>query len=424
MRLLVLALIVCMAGTLQAGAELQNVFGAAELTPAESLAVASEVKAELAERLGLQVHQLEDDVDLVMNLNLDQAVVYEAVQSVLDLFGVKQVKELTLVADIIHAAQRAKVAARAATSVSRRGSKISLPTSSWVQTVYYVTDRKPSGDSDPETFFSGQRSENGRLRFGYAEVNIPCSHKRGMLESPWLQLKSLREPSHHIFILKLDETSEDQFFNAVTSRGDGSNDVLVYVHGFNVSFDDAIRRAAQIAVDLGFKGTPIVFSWPSAAEMTAYNSDWENVNWSTKHIELFLEALANKGKDGKIYLIAHSMGSKGLLNALRMLAYRGKTGPIFDTVILCAPDFDAGLFSEQVAAEIRPLGREWVVYTSRKDLALSVSEEVKYRFASGHRSHMPKATRSSMPPRFRSHHGVFPKPTPIMRARRWCWMIW
>ena len=36
-------------------------------------------------------------------------------------------------------------------------------------------------------------------------------------------------------------------------------DAFVFIHGFNVAFEDAVMRTAQIAYDLGFDGAPILY---------------------------------------------------------------------------------------------------------------------------------------------------------------------
>jgi esterase/lipase superfamily enzyme len=48
------------------------------------------------------------------------------------------------------------------------------------------------------------------------------------------------------------------------------------VHGFNVSFENALRRTAQIAYDLDFDGAPFLFSWPSRDSLLSYASDWQS----------------------------------------------------------------------------------------------------------------------------------------------------
>lgn len=337
------------------------------------VATSETVKAMLAKELGVPVERLTDEADLVADLKLDQGVVFYAVQTVIDAYGAtKPAGGLTRVGDIVKAA----LPAGGPTVKKRAFRSAAAPSAtSYVQSVYYVTDRKATGDPKPELAFGGERAEDGKLSYGRADVNIPYSHKSGQIETPWLRLEKLREASKHIFILTLDNRDEGQFFSDVAGTS-GDGDVLVYVHGFNVRFEDALVRAAQISFDFGFKGAPIVFSWPSWGSLTAYNSDSENVFWSAKHIEAFLKTLSDKTKGRRVHLVAHSMGSKGLLTALRYMAYRGGAKPLFASVILCAPDFDATLFREQVADEVRPLAKQWVVYSSNKDIALTMSQEL------------------------------------------------
>jgi esterase/lipase superfamily enzyme len=339
-----------------------------ETDKAQAKTISKEVISELAKRFGIPRAELGKDVDLVKDLGLDRGTVSAVVEELLDTNGVlRPNRELTRVGDIIDAIENPSKAGKKGRNIAK-----STDSGSYVQTVFYVTDRKRTESELPEDMFGGARSDNGTLSYGLADVNIPRSHKTGQIETPWL--KVLQDPRKHIFVLKLNSMSETEFFSGV-AKPNGSNDVLVYVHGFNVSFDDALKRAAQISVDLEFKGAPIVYSWPSDASVSAYNSDWEDVNWSTKHIERFLDALTERAQGKKVHLIAHSMGSKGLLNALRFLSYRGRTG-LFATAILCAPDFDAGLFRDQIADEIRPLASQWVVYASKRDVALSASSGI------------------------------------------------
>lgn len=339
-------------------------------TPA---ATSDAVKALLAKELGVPVERLTDDADLVADLKLDQGIVFYAVQAVIDAYGsAKPNHDLTRVAEIVAAALPA-----GAPYIKKRAfrSAAAPSSTSYVQSVYYVTDRKATGDPKPELAYGGERAIDGEMSYGRADVNIPYSHKSGQIETPWLKLEKLRDASKHIYILKLDGRDEAQFYADIAS-GANAGDVLVYVHGFNVRFEDALVRAAQISFDFGFKGVPIVYSWPSWGSLTAYNSDSENVFWSAKHIEAFLTTLAEKTKGRRVHLVAHSMGSKGLLTALRYMSYRGGTKPLFASVILCAPDFDATLFREQVAAEVHPLAKQWVVYSSNKDIALTASQEL------------------------------------------------
>ena len=162
----------------------------------------------------------------------------------------------------------------------------------------------------------------------------------------------------------------------MNSQVDSKNSILVYIHGFLVSFDDAIRRAAQIAVDFNYQGAPIAFSWPSDGQFgpRLYNSDSEDVLWSVKHIKNFLLDVSEKFPGRQIHIVSHSMGNKGLLYALRLIANEKLDNhPKFKSIVLCAPDIDAELFSDQIAKEVNDLGLNWVIYTSDNDYALKAS---------------------------------------------------
>jgi len=333
------------------------------------------VQAHIVETLGIETAQLKPETDLIRDLKLDRSLVYYVLEDLYEAIGVMAPeKELTRLGEIAAYVESAPPAIK----ISRKGLPAKSPgtAKTYVQTVYFATNRKATGKRDPADAFSGQRAKGGQVRYGKVEVNIPASHKRGQLESPLLHIKALRDSKKHIYVLKLDGLDAAGFFSQVAASGSGRDDIIVYIHGFNVTFDAALRRAAQIAFDFQFKGTPIVFTWPSDGSLKSYNADWEDVLWSVKHIERFLSQLSEELPGRKIHLIAHSMGNKGLLYALRLLAYRKASAAMFGSVILCAPDFDADLFISQIAEEIRPFADQWIVYSSKNDFALILSEQI------------------------------------------------
>lgn len=340
----------------------------AQVTQKAPQKILDEVAKKLAARFGLPAEKFEEYTDLILDLGLDPTDVYYAVVEILEGYGVALPprKEITRVGQIASLA--------AATSRTFATKKKAGDVQTYVQTVFYATDRNPTGAEEPELAFDGTRSPNGALSYGKAEVNIPLSHKRGQIETPWMGLESLRDAGKHIYILGLTGFEQAELMDEIRKVGDA--DILVYVHGFNVPFSDAIVRAGQVAFDFGFQGAPIVYSWPSDGGLTSYNTDAEDIAWSAKHIEELLTKLKSEFPDRKLHLVAHSMGSRGLLGALRLMAYRDASQSLFQSVILCAPDFDSELFRDQIAAEVRPLAAQWVVYTSDKDLALTASEQI------------------------------------------------
>lgn len=155
-----------------------------------------------------------------------------------------------------------------------------------------------------------------------------------------------------------------------------SKDVFVFIHGYNSSFEDAARRAAQLAYDLDFDGTPMMYSWPSRASTSAYTVDEAVVHLSGQKLSHFLEdVVANSGAE-RIHLIAHSMGNRALIEALQALNARldpAQRNAPFDQVIFTAPDVDRDYFLE-VFDTIRKLADRVTLYASDNDVALQSSK--------------------------------------------------
>ncbi len=253
------------------------------------------------------------------------------------------------------------------------------------QKIFYGTNRKRSGNPDPAQFYGGERAPLGKVEYGSCMVTIPAIHKEGSVETPFLGLTFLEDAEQHIRLARVTPLGHNEFFQGVkgslnsniTAEG-WENDTVVFIHGFNVPFEEAAKRTAQMAFDFGFKGAPILFSWPSDGKFYAYLADREDIQWSTQHIEQFLNELAETLLPRRIHLVAHSMGNQGLIGALNLLALRrgAENRPLFENVILAAPDFDAQLFQEQIAPGVQKIAKRWTVYTSDNDAALNISTTI------------------------------------------------
>ena len=119
--------------------------------------------------------------------------------------------------------------------------------------------------------------------------------------------------------------------------------MFIFVHGYNVSFAEAARRTAQIAYDLDWQGTAVLYSWPSATDTNSYDSDRENAVAAAQDLAAFIETVAVYSGAAQVHVIAHSMGNEPLLAALALnAASTSATGvPLLDQVVLAAPDVAA-----------------------------------------------------------------------------------
>jgi esterase/lipase superfamily enzyme len=257
--------------------------------------------------------------------------------------------------------------------------------------VFYATDRLRTGSTEPVSFYGTGR---GALEYGVASVSIPERHKRGELESPswWRRIIFSPDPSRYMTLLDVSPMTSSEFRHSVVARtGTASQrNIFVFIHGFNVTFEDAVRRTAQIAYDLQFPGTPITYSWPSQGSTApfGYTTDENNVEWTEPHLRQFLLDLkAGLSGDVRIHLIAHSMGNRALTKVLQSLGGNTKTA-LFNQVVLAAPDIDREVFERDIAPAMVRTAARTTMYASSQDRALMLSEKVHSYVRAG-QSHPP-----------------------------------
>jgi esterase/lipase superfamily enzyme len=242
--------------------------------------------------------------------------------------------------------------------------------------IFYATDRKALGGGD-SLQFSGLRADKGAVSYGSCQVSIPETHVIADLERPsvW-RLEFHPDPEKHIVLEKVESEARGRFLEDVAGAVGASpaKEAFVFVHGYNVSFEDAAIRTAQLAYDFGFKGAPILYSWPSRGSLFGYLDDEQSVQQTVGDLKQFLEEVAQTSGARVVHLIAHSMGNRALLPALSELAADPKFQefPKFNTVVLAAPDVDRDVFKNLVAQIHRPQNNI-TLYVSGRDQALVAS---------------------------------------------------
>ena len=218
------------------------------------------------------------------------------------------------------------------------------------------------------------------LETGLAQVSIPPHHVVGEVERPSVWRGDLFEdPQAHMVVHGIVPQAEDAWFATLRDvvAGSDAQDAFVFVHGYNVTFEEALLRTAQIAYDLKFRGAPICFSWPSQGGVAEYTVDEANVRWATSHLERFLLALKARSGAARIHLIAHSMGNRALTETLQRLRATLKPGQtLFHEIVLAAPDVDADTFRDDLAPALLPTANRVTLYASSRDAALQLSRKV------------------------------------------------
>jgi esterase/lipase superfamily enzyme len=247
--------------------------------------------------------------------------------------------------------------------------------------VYYGTNRVQTAETKPALVYGNSRAD---LQYGYLDVTIPRSHQEAQLETQprWVELTFSTDQaamrSQYILLDKVMPLDKSEFVRALHQQISESKfkDVFIFVHGFNNTFEDAARRTAQMAYDLDFDGTPMMYSWPSQGSATAYAVDEAAVGISGRRLADFMETVVAQSGAQRIHLIAHSMGNRALLEALQ--TYLAKRAPdnrrhIFGQIVFTAPDVDRDYFSDAIQSMAESAERI-TLYASDNDLALRSSQ--------------------------------------------------
>jgi esterase/lipase superfamily enzyme len=223
-------------------------------------------------------------------------------------------------------------------------------------------------------------NERGELQLGTCDVTIPWTHRVGEIERPSILRLEVREDARkHIVVQRIERQGEERFYQQLRERLEAAprREVFVFVHGYNVTFEGAARRTAQIAYDVKFAGAPIFFSWPSQGGLLKYAVDENNAQWTVPHLKQFLLDVVQRSGAESVNLIAHSMGNRALTVALRELHLQlAGESALFNQIILAAPDVDAEIFRRDLAPALIQSARHVTLYASSNDQALIASRKV------------------------------------------------
>ncbi|MBY0613095.1 MAG: alpha/beta hydrolase [Beijerinckiaceae bacterium] len=236
-----------------------------------------------------------------------------------------------------------------------------------------ATTRSSVGAKAGEVF-TGERGRD--LAFVSIGVSVPADPSRKPGDIVWPT--SPPDPARQFAALNVDPVDRAKalsLFHSAILRTPHRR-VLVFVHGYNTRFEEAVFRFAQIMHDSGADAVPVLFTWPSRGRLLAYNYDRESTNYSRDGLEAVLTGLSNDPSVGEISILAHSMGNWVTLEALRQMAIRkGRLPPAIKNVMLAAPDVDIDVFRTQM----RQLGTPrpaMTLFVSQDDQALAISRRI------------------------------------------------
>lgn len=241
-----------------------------------------------------------------------------------------------------------------------------------IRRVFVATNRQLAKAGDINLVSQTLGASRSRvLRYGWADISIPPTHREGEIEWPGAQKP---DPQRH-FVTRNGGPylGKREFLDGLTDGSPpGRKDVVLFVHGYNVRNAEAVYRVAQVAHDFDAKIPIVLYSWASAGKLRGYVYDRDSVMFSRDGLEQVLTDLAGEG--WRVTLVAHSMGTQLTMETLRQLSIAGKTNVLKSLrgVALISPDIDEEVFVQQ-ALRIKPLPEPFLVVISTFDSALSAS---------------------------------------------------
>ena len=269
--------------------------------------------------------------------------------------------------------------------------------------VFYATNRAPVSPGEPGHYSA---SENDKVTLGVAQVrlggpgwtwaDLVKSDRVSTIEQPRpAQVGEVHEWGTLGNQYELNE-AEEAFVARINTQLSmtRSQDLVFYVHGYRVTFDEVSVLMGSFAHYLGHAAT-VSFQWPTGVHFLNYSTDCSRARKYVSDIERLITVIA-QSKAEHLNLVAYSCGSPLLAEALIRLRrhFPDERGDTLrrrfriGNVIFAASDIDLKTFTREVFSPIMELSSQVLVYISKNDAALAFSSLM----AGGSRLGNPKAS--------------------------------
>lgn len=233
--------------------------------------------------------------------------------------------------------------------------------------ILFATDRTAVPQGTLETAYSAGRKLDG-VTFGHATVRLTANRKYG---------DDLKDTTKLIEVVSVSKT---EFTQAVSA----SDEIVLFVHGYNNSYSDVIRRASTIKADIAPEATIVSYTWPSEGAILAYGYDEQSTSIAEQNFKIFMQHMTSHVPAERINIIAHSMGSRTVLSYIDSLASRHifPEQVKFRNIVFAASDVAQELFQQKVENPLvsnYPISRyanHVTVYSSQYDRPLGLSKKL------------------------------------------------
>jgi len=209
------------------------------------------------------------------------------------------------------------------------------------------------------------------MTFQKEAVSIPQTHQTGKIEWP----DGLPDAQSDFVTLSTQAYPTLNGFAAQVAHNTdrGSDEVMLFVHGYNYTHGEAVYLLAQMAYDFKVPAPTVLFSWPSAGKSVGYLYDRDSVLIARDQLEKVIIALT-KQRGKKLLLVGHSLGNFLIMETLRQIEITGSVNirQSIDTLVMLSPDIDGELFYTQ-ASRLRQVPDPSIIVAVSEDRALRLS---------------------------------------------------
>ena len=249
----------------------------------------------------------------------------------------------------------------------------------WVEIpVHYATRRNVTGDPTPDKYFG--ENDSGIVQHGVAWVSIPDAYRPGRDDTRGmcrfftaLGVGCRKNQSNAVMLAEVNPLDPGSWKARVDSLiGADTLEGLVYVHGYNNSFADATIRTAKLVHGTGFPGVAFTYDWPSQSSVPGYAADYTAARRSIPDFKRFLLRIADSTRIARMAIVAHSMGTQLVSEAIKELAAE-RPSLKFGPIVLAAADMDSATFVDQLAGAVSATGAPVTLYASSRDRVLQLS---------------------------------------------------
>ncbi len=235
--------------------------------------------------------------------------------------------------------------------------------------IYFATDRIPVSLQNPETAYSSARILSG-LEFGTAKLKLEDGRELGDDLDDVVEISSIQNLNRATFEQGL--------------RSNDNRQIVLFIHGYNNAFPDALKRGATIGTDIAPDAMIISYTWPSDGALLSYGYVESSTDIADQNFSLLMQLLTDNVSPDRISIIAHSMGSRLLTNYIAGLPVRSVFPDEikFSDLVFAAADISQQFFMQKQETPPNPMyplsaySERVTVYSSEYDRPLGLSQKL------------------------------------------------